>query len=286
MPADGQVNQKSPGPQQSASDSIGGLLNELSSGRADAAWARFLERFSPLLLHVARQFAVDNERAADCYLFVCEQLSDNRFRRLLSFRRDGPAQFSTWLKTVSANLCIDWRRKQEGRIRAPTAIASLTSLEQHVYRLIYVQGATRNECLRVLEQKFPGLDIERISDINARLFARLSPRQRWQVTLRPRNPVSLDEPTAADESYVPSEPVDPCEGPDWLVDKDQTRLRLEKALSKLEPRKRLLIRLRYQQDLTLEEVARLVGFSDPYKAHREIQAALSDLALLLPAEKP
>jgi transcriptional regulator with XRE-family HTH domain len=48
----------------------------------------------------------------------------------------------------------------------------------------------------------------------------------------------------------------------------------------------LLLRLRYEQDLTLEEVARLVGLGDPYRAHREIQAAVAELGRHLPADEP
>ena len=54
------------------------------------------------------------------------------------------------------------------------------------------------------------------------------------------------------------------------------------ALAKLPPRPRLLLRLRYQQELTLEEVARLVGLPDPYRTHREIQAAVEALGRQLP----
>jgi DNA-directed RNA polymerase specialized sigma subunit len=52
-------------------------------------------------------------------------------------------------------------------------------------------------------------------------------------------------------------------------------------MARLEPRQRLLLRLRFQQDLTLEEVARLTRIPDPYRANREIQAAVAALAHLM-----
>jgi RNA polymerase sigma factor (sigma-70 family) len=61
---------------------------------------------------------------------------------------------------------------------------------------------------------------------------------------------------------------------------------IQEALQRLAPRQRLLLRLRYEQDLTLEEVARLVGLGDPYRAHREIQAAVAELGRHLPADEP
>jgi hypothetical protein len=44
---------------------------------------------------------------------------------------------------------------------------------------------------------------------------------------------------------------------------------------------RLLLRLRYEQNLTLAEVARLTNQSDPFRANRQIQSALKALADLI-----
>ena len=52
-------------------------------------------------------------------------------------------------------------------------------------------------------------------------------------------------------------------------------------MARLEPRQRLLLQLRYQQDLTLTEVAQLIGLSDPFKAKRQIDAALAALTLAM-----
>ena len=61
---------------------------------------------------------------------------------------------------------------------------------------------------------------------------------------------------------------------------------LEAAMARLRPRQRLLIRLRYQQELTLEEIARLTGLPDPFRANRQIQAALEALAEIVKSQAP
>ncbi|MEX2148993.1 MAG: hypothetical protein WD793_02155 [Steroidobacteraceae bacterium] len=127
-----QVNQNSRGLDEAAQSRIEDILDQLTSGRAKTGWTAFLNRFSSLITRVAHQFEDDSERVSDCFLFVCGRLSDNDFRRLLSFRRDGPARFTTWLTSVVANLCIDWRRQQQGRFRPIAAIAGLLELEQCV----------------------------------------------------------------------------------------------------------------------------------------------------------
>ena len=48
-------------------------------------------------------------------------------------------------------------------------------------------------------------------------------------------------------------------------------------MARLEPQQRLLLQLRYQQDLTLKEVAQLTGLADAFKARRQIDAALAAL---------
>ena len=88
------------------------ILAELSSFRAEKAWKAFLDSFSTMIMQVVRQFQGQTNHANECFLFVCEKLSDNGFRRLLQFDTRGKARFRTWLKLVDVNLCVDWHRKQ------------------------------------------------------------------------------------------------------------------------------------------------------------------------------
>ena len=280
------MNRESPGSKKLAEDSVKSLLAQLSSGRADIAWTEFLKRYSALIMQAARQFASDSESASDCFLFVCEGLNDDGFRRLRSFRHDGPARFPTWLKAVVANLCIDWRRKEHGRLRPVAAVSHLPQLEQEVYRHIYLRGMTRAECQRAIAAQFPGITLDQVAETNARLFKALSSRQRWQLVQRSRGSLSLEAAMSPDDASPGLQPEDPGPGPEQLAGAWLSREAINRALAKLAPRQRLLLRLRYEQDLTLEEVARLVGLPDPYRAHREIQAAVEELGRNLPPEKP
>ncbi len=78
-------------------DTVTHLIEQLSSVRADAAWGKFLARYSPLIMHVIRRHGADEDRASECFIHVCGALSEDGFRRLRSFRTDGPARFKTWL---------------------------------------------------------------------------------------------------------------------------------------------------------------------------------------------
>jgi RNA polymerase sigma factor (sigma-70 family) len=261
------------------------LLERLSSKGVDAAWSEFLARYSPLMMRIIQRHGVDDEHAAECFAHVCGALSDSGFRRLRSFRPDGPARFKTWLMAVVSNLCVDWRRKQTGRIRPIQSISRLPELDQQVYHYIYVRRMSRAQCLQALVPRFPELTDATLSEVNARLFALLTPQQRWQLTIRKPvlKPVMCGvSPDGDDPAWQMAEPGP---GPDDLVEGLQEHRQLQDALSRLPAEQRLLLRLRYEQNLTLAEVARLTGQPDPFRANRLIQAALANLANLMGGQR-
>ena len=249
---------------------IENILLYLNSGQLDAGWEAFLETYSTVLHSIARQFEVDNSTSDDCFEFVCAKLSDNNFRRLKAFNPEGPARFRTWLTAVTANLCRDWRRSVYGRKRLPESVRQLPEFEQLVFECLYRQGMTHHECLHILKSRFTKLTLERISAANARLHSVLSSKQRWQLSIT----------RGESQSIVDTEPTIDTndDGPEFHVQSDEDRLRVQKAMACLEPRQRLLLQLRYQQDLTLREVAQLTGLADPFIARRQIDAALAALS--------
>ena len=261
--------------------SIEDLLARLSTGRIDSAWREFLERYSSVIMHVVRRYESDHGQVTDCYLHACSELSNDGFRRLLRYRPGGAAKFQTWLSAVVANLCVDWGRKQRGRFRPVKAIASLPDLEQLVYRHIYVRGLSREECLHSLQARYPALTGPQLADINSRIFSLLTPQQRWQLSVRSADMMSLDQSSPSEPDEIPWQAEDPGPGPDQLSEAEQQLRLLESTMAKLPPRQRLILRLRYQQNLTLEEVARLMRLPDPFRANRQIQAALTALAELM-----
>jgi len=182
---------------------------------------------------------------------------------------------------VVANLCVDWRRKEQGRVRPLRSVARLPVLDQQVYRCIYVRGMSRAQCVEALAPRYPELTEATVSEVNARLFALLTPQQRWQLSVRPSalKPVVHDAGTEDDDPAW--QVATPGPGPDDLAEESQEQRQLQDALSKLPADQRLLLRLRYEQSLTLAEVARLTGQPDPFRANRQIRAALDTLADLM-----
>lgn len=264
-------------------DSITEWIERLASNDAGVAWAEFLDEYTPLIRHVVRRHEHDPAEADDTFNYVCEALSDGGFRRLRSFRPDGPARFRTWLIAVVANLCRDWRRRRRGRVRLVQAVAQLPALDQQVYRLMFVQGYSRADCLVALAPRFPGLTDSVVAQVSARLFGLLTPQQRWQLSSRPHAPIRNGSRSGKieDDPMTWVEAGEP--GPEEVTAALQEQQRLRQALSGLTPQQRLLLRLRYEQGLTLSEVARLTRQPDPFRANRQVHAALEALARLMAA---
>jgi RNA polymerase sigma factor (sigma-70 family) len=255
-------------------ESIDKILGRLNSGRVESAWKAFLKAYSPMIMQVALKYEIERDRANDCFLFVCEKLSDNGFRRLLQFDASRGVSFRAWLNSVVSNLCIDWYRREFGRARPCKAIAALPAFEGHVYQYKFKLGLNLEACFRALQLTYPDLTKSELARAISRVHSMLSPRQRWQLSFRRRETTSI------------SELAEPGPGPDALAQLQQERAALLQAMSRLTHQQRLLLRLRYQEDLPLKEVARLAGLKDPFQARHQIESAVATLGKLLTPQKP
>jgi len=248
------------------------ILGELRSGPSREGWAKFLRQYSPLIFQTCQFSTIDADHAADCFLFVCEQLNRDNFRRLLRFRPEGAASFSTWLRVVVRNLCLDWRRKEFGRPRPFRSIARLSQLDGEVYRCRYEQGLSLDETFISLRPNFPGLTADQLAAAEMQVQESLNSRQLWLMSTR-KGDLRMQESSID----VINEPVDPR--PDQessLADREQQD-RLRRAVGKLAKGERLLIRLRFEQGLSLEEIAGLTGLGDAQRVHRRIAGVIEKL---------
>jgi RNA polymerase sigma factor (sigma-70 family) len=254
------------------------LLALRSPETSGDAWAEFLETYSPVLYRTARACTLDDDAAADCYLHICERLCRNGFRRLLKFKPEGSASFTTWLRVVARNLCFDWHRSQSGRPRPFKSLRRLSPLELKVYESRIVHGASQQETLHGLELQFPEVGLPELSEIEGRLQATLSSRQQWILTTRKRR--EIGPPVAvADEEGEPlgTDVVDSRPSQEtWLADQ-QMQTQLQRSLASLPAQERLLVRLRFEHELSLDEIARLCGLQDAQRVHRTLATVLKKL---------
>jgi len=254
------------------------LLEGLRSSRSQEVWAEFLGQYSSVIFETCRYSTSDEDQAGDCFLFACEQLSKNGFRRLLRFRPAGSAAFSTWLRVVVRNLCLDWRRKEFGRPRLFRSIAQLPPLEAEVYRCHFEKGLSLEDTLVSLRPAFPGLTLERLAAAEGQIQESLSSRQHWLRSTQKLQLQSMSQESNIGVMEAPAnDPADPHPNQELALASREQEHQLRITLQKLTKAERLLIRLRFEQSLTLEEIARLTAASDAQWIHRQIAAILEKL---------
>ncbi len=257
--------------------SFDNLLEQISSHNPEEAWGRFLDDYASTVLQVVRQVERDSDSVPDCFQFVCERLSANSFRRLRKFRPQGPAVFSTWLRAVVRNLCLDWHRKQFGRPRFFRSIAMLSVFDQEVFRHLYERRVSFDETFQSLRLTFPDITHTRLAESSARIEKELTTRQRQLLDARLSRRASQTSPSFDDVAAVHPHIPDPGPNPEAQAVLQERALALRRALGRLPQRERLLIRLRFEQELTLEQVATLLDLGNAQRVERQIKVVLAKL---------
>lgn len=253
------------------------LLNDLYSPNQQDAWTEFLSEYSTPIYQVVRHLETDPDNAADCFQFVCEQLIDHRSKRLRKFRGEGSATFTTWLRAIVRNLCIDWHRKQFGRHRPFNSVAHLPVFDQQVFQMIYERSVPPEECVAVLAAEFPDTTIHHVNESRNRIESVLTPNQRWLLTQRAAN----RNGNANHSEEILRDVKDSRADPEALAIENERRRRLASAMKSLSPNERLLIRLRFEEGVTLEKAAELLCLGNAQRADRQIREILARLRKII-----
>jgi len=253
------------------------LPGVVAQGAADP-WPEFLAAQAPLILQVVHLFERDADEIEDCFLFVCERLKRDDLRRVRKFRETGPASFPTWLRAVVRRLCLDWRRHRDGRFRLPRSVARLPELEREAFRNVRLRGLSENETFHRLRALWPALTREQLDDALQRVEQALSSRQSWlQLAHHPRLESISTPPASGDSGEWNRQIADPHPDPEGDARSHEASSALLQALGALSPGARLLVRLRYEQELPFETIARLAGLDGAEQAERQLRQALTDL---------
>ncbi len=256
------------------------FLCGLGSDRSGEVWAAFVEAYGPLLLQVVHLFETDADSVRNCFVFICEQLAANRFKRLRQYHCREGASFATWLRAVARNLCIDWRRKSAGRKRTGKSVGRLSAVEQEIYRLYFLDKLGPIEVLHVLEDSYPGLTDFQVSAAIERIYHLLTPRQRWLLSMRTPRLESLSSQDG-EASVSLKELLSPTANPEELLQAKEQRFRLWRSLRQLSESEQILLRLRFVEGESLKVCADRLGLGNPQRTDRLISGVLSRLRALL-----
>ena len=251
------------------------ILHELPSSVAEQAWSDFLEQYSAQIYQVICHHETDPDKTSDCFQFVCEELVKEKFRRLRRFKIDGSATFSTWLRAVVRNLCIDWHRKQTGRPRPFKSISKLSTFDQHVFQLLYERGVSTEEGLQLLITTFPNATEESLLESKQRIEIGLTPQQRWLLNTRAAR--AHEAAFLTDFEDERSDIADARANPEAQAINNERYRNLMRKLKRLSDQDRLIVHLRFEQELTLDQIAKLLQLGNAQRVDRQLKQILSQL---------
>src|SRR5260370_14240064 len=253
------------------------VVEQISSRNPEEAWNQFLDDYSATILQVVRRVECDSDFVPDCFQFVCERLSANSLSRLRKFRPHGPAVFSTWLRAVVRNLCLDWRRKRFGRPRFFKSISRLSVFDQEVFRHLYERRVSFDETFQSLRLTFHDITHARLAESSAQIEKELTMKQPRLLDARlsrqARQTSATLRETEAGHANIP----DAAPNPEAQALLGERARDLKRPLGRLPQRERLLIRLRLEQELTLEQAAKLLDLGNAQRVERLIKPVLAKL---------
>lgn len=260
-------------------------LLALLAERPAEAWQLFLDRHADFVLTELHRLGLGRDAALDGFVYVCEKLAEDDFRRLRTIRHTGAHDdLRPWLRAVVKNLATNWRWSREGRRRLLRAVERLPALEQRVFQLYFWRGMRPSELIEQLGREGGGPPSPiAVFDALETVFAQLSASRLWHLVAGLAQRRAQAQADAPEIGRGPSEPASPDGDPEQHALRRETTQRVQRGLQTLAPRTRLALRMRYDDHLSVPEIADIIDLS-PRQVHRLLGDAREHLRRLLGEE--
>lgn len=279
-----------------------GLIRRVVAGE-QAAWEEFVNAYCGFLYSLAWRYARgDVDLAAELVLVALEGLkkpdADGRdFYRLRKYldslqRFGGRSRFITWLALVTRNLFRDWFRDQEGRRVLPKEIEGLDLVNQEIFKLVFWEGLSESEASETMLSKKKIRNSKEFQQRLESIYDKLKDRNLlsiYQDLLRRLPSLPLDAPVSpGGPRRIQVADSRPDARPDRALQKaeDQAAARevekaLSEAISALPTVTRQVLLLHAIQQLSGEEVRRIMGFKKRQRVYDELAKAKRKLGAFL-----
>ena len=185
--------------------------------------------------------------------------------------------FTTWLHAVVFNLCRDWRRTKFPRYRTFRSVSGLPEFEQEIFHYHFERGMNLQETMEVLRYSHPHITRAQVADATARLQKQITPRQRRLLLGRRPKLESLSTGPESGSVVRDLPANDRSSEPEVAADRQQLDTALNNALKALGPGDLLILRLRFQRDFSLAEIATVTGNANAQAVDRQIQKIVETL---------
>lgn len=250
----------------------------------EAAFQELLDKFTPVLLRMIRNFMKDPDEVMEVYTNLCERLVAHDYQALRRFHSDG--ELTPWLSVVVANACRDRFRKRKASSVPQSVLDQLDEREQLMFKYYY-QDRLPHEDIAELVSRRHGMECTplHVVDAVAKINALLSTRKRWLLlsALNANRPtLSIDE--LGEAGFEPSGDLRAADRFDETAQQKARVQQLNDALNQLEPEDRLLVLLRFEHDRSAPQIAKLMHYENHKYVYTRLRTVVKQLRRLMGLE--
>jgi len=244
----------------------------------EEAKRKVLEHWQRLDTLARRRFPRNENLAHEGLLYVMDRLEAESWRRVCAWQ--GLGQFISFLTTLAARLLTDFTRVRFGHLRPPQWLDQKHDpLWDTAYRLLAVEYYAGHEAVEWLLGRYPERERWFIEEVVSTIRGKCRIESQSVESALHGNMNQVDETHAPDtplmiedqemsealQAYLQGEPEAPTSP---RVSELLSRLRAHLHLTEED---RLLLRLRFQDGLSIQDIARLLHLQgDPYKRMKKL----------------
>lgn len=259
------------------------LVESILDGSVEA-WHEFVTRFAGLVRSVVRRYVRTGGEDARRTVFV-EILGDLYHEKLGAY--DSAFALSTWVVVVSRSRCMDYLRRSKGRRQIPRGVRSLSSLDQEVYRLFYLEGMSYGAIRERVSTNGTRVSVDDVAQSMSRIDERMDAgtclRLAYDLEAGSVGVASGRLLQYLDEVRVRNELRDDADRPDFQLAQKETRAvlrRVRSCVERLGHEDRRALQLRYFEGRNADTIAEELELGRRRRAYTVLDRALGRLRRL------
>lgn len=241
-------------------------LLKLFQRNPQRAWSLFCDKYSDFIYTILRRAGFDYDEAMERFVYVFEKLCEQDFRRFKTIKYAGnEGDLTPWLRQVVKNLCVNWAWSEDGRKRMFGFVAEMLPRQQRVFQLYFWQGQTPLEIYETLRLEHDKtVESVDVFDALEAIFEHLSEKKLWRLMSnlnRMRKTLSLDYEDEDGNFFI--EPIDEnAPNAEENLQKKEVFAQLKSARETLSAREKLVVQFRYEEAMTVHEIAEMLGWEE------------------------
>jgi RNA polymerase sigma factor (sigma-70 family) len=261
-------------------------LIEMILAGSTAHWHAFVDRYAGLIYSVIRRqlFAEDEDDVRTVFADVLEAL----YRGKLSEFR-GSSELSTWLIVVSRGKALDHLRHIQGRRKNPQGWEDLSKLERLVFKFHFVEGLGFDAVIQSLHSAGLRANAEAVAHAVLKIEATIDKHYLRRLESDAKAPaLGVVSGRLLDYlKHMEFERERAEEDPDQSFTRDgidRMAARVRELLADLSDEEREVVRLRFEEGRTAQQIASERGLSGQRRVYTILDGALRKLRRLMDRE--